>query len=572
MGLIPLGVGTTPTYGVGAASVEHSAGGGESPESQTASIARGLGLLGVGGSIVGLLGVLLPHPPSFDAPVLLATQGLTFILAVLLYVRAGDLPAWLIRAMPALASVLTSVAVIATADPTSGYALFYVWIAIIAFYFLSRIETVLLIAWAIVNYGAVVLILGAPPVNQTHAELHFFAMVAGTLLAASVPLLYLRGRFNNLVARLSDAARTDLLTGLANDQGLNQTLTRELERARLSQCDVSVLVADLDRFKELSEKLGWRTADELLRRIGALFADATRPIDTVARTGATEFSIVLPEAAEDEAYLVAEQLLNRVRRGFRDEPTPLTTSIGLVSYPRDAVTGEELINLANKALVAAKVLGADRAVVYSREVEDVLSGTVRRRPVEPHAHLSTMLSLAEALDLRDGGTARHSQAVGEYSEMMARELGLAPQRVERVRLAGILHDIGKVGIPDSILRKEGLLDEAEWAQMRRHPELGARILGTRELVDIREWVLASHERPDGKGYPRGLRGEEIPLEARIVAVAEAYEAMTGDRTYRPGLGEAAAHGELLRCAGSQFDAEVVDVFLRALDRREQAVR
>jgi putative nucleotidyltransferase with HDIG domain len=197
---------------------------------------------------------------------------------------------------------------------------------------------------------------------------------------------------------------------------------------------------------------------------------------------------------------------------------------------------------------------------------------VRRRPVEGQAHLATMLSLAEAIDFRDSGTARHSGAVGEYAEQMARELGLPEQRTERVRLAGILHDIGKIGVSDAILRKPGPLNEAEWREIRRHPEFGARILGTRELVDIREWVLASHERPDGKGYPRGLRGEEIPLEARILAVADAYEAMIADRVYRPAIGERAAREELRSCAGTQFDSEVVETLLRVLEREEISAR
>jgi HD-GYP domain-containing protein (c-di-GMP phosphodiesterase class II) len=136
-------------------------------------------------------------------------------------------------------------------------------------------------------------------------------------------------------------------------------------------------------------------------------------------------------------------------------------------------------------------------------------------------------------------------------------------------LAGILHDVGKVGIPDSILCKPGPLNDAEWEEMRRHPEIGARILGSSELVDVREWVLASHERPDGTGYPRGLEGGEIPLEARILAVADAYEAMTVDRVYRPAIGETPARGELLANAGTQFDAEVVAAFVRVLDRELQ---
>jgi HD-GYP domain-containing protein (c-di-GMP phosphodiesterase class II) len=135
-----------------------------------------------------------------------------------------------------------------------------------------------------------------------------------------------------------------------------------------------------------------------------------------------------------------------------------------------------------------------------------------------------------------------------------------------VRLAGILHDIGKVGVPDSILLKDGPLTDEEWEQMRRHPEIGARILGSSELADIREWVLCSHEQPDGRGYPRGLAGGEVPIEARIVSVADAYEAMTADRVYRPAIGDPAAREELRRGIGTRFDGEVVEALIAVLDR------
>ena len=177
-----------------------------------------------------------------------------------------------------------------------------------------------------------------------------------------------------------------------------------------------------------------------------------------------------------------------------------------------------------------------------------------------------MLSLAEVLDLRDERSASHSAAVAGYCEMIGREMGLPDQRIARLRLAGLLHDIGKVGIADSILDKPGPLSPSEWDQVRRHPEMAARILAARELTDIREWVLARHEQPDGHGYPRGLSGEQIPLESRILAVAESYDAMTSDRPYRPAKTPDEAIAEMGRYAGSQFDGAVVDALVRALDR------
>jgi putative nucleotidyltransferase with HDIG domain len=191
-----------------------------------------------------------------------------------------------------------------------------------------------------------------------------------------------------------------------------------------------------------------------------------------------------------------------------------------------------------------------------------------RDRVERRARIVATVGLARALDLRDTYTADHSGTVARYAAAMATSLGLAPRHVERVRVAGLLHDVGKIGIPDAVLLKPAKLTEAEWVMMRRHPELGAQMLDSTTLRDVRRWVLAHHERPDGKGYPYGLRGDDIPLEARIIAIADAFEAMTADRVYRSGMPQADAIAELRRCAGTQFDPEVVEVFVGTLRAAE----
>jgi diguanylate cyclase (GGDEF)-like protein len=183
--------------------------------------------------------------------------------------------------------------------------------------------------------------------------------------------------------------------------------------------------------------------------------------------------------------------------------------------------------------------------------------------------LAAAMLLAETLDLRDAGTALHSRTVGAYARHAALQLGFGPDRVERIHAAGVLHDLGKLGIADAILHKPGALDDAEWREIQRHPEIGARILEHAGLRDIAGWVVAHHERVDGRGYPKGLAGAQIPLEARILAVADAYEAMIADRPYRAGIAADAAREELLRCAGTQFDAAVVQAFLAALDAGEE---
>jgi hypothetical protein len=209
---------------------------------------------------------------------------------------------------------------------------------------------------------------------------------------------------------------------------------------------------------------------------------------------------------------------------------------------------------------------ADHAALAMERARRDTEQVTAIRDQSQELRLAAVMLLAETLDLRDPSTARHSRTVGAYARDTAQALGLAADRVERVHAAGVLHDLGKLGIPDAILHKPGPLDDAEWREIQRHPEIGARILEHAGMLDIATWVGAHHERVDGRGYPRGMQEDEIPLEARILAVADAYEAMIADRPYRAGMPAGEARQELLSCAGSQFDSAVVDAFLGALER------
>jgi HD-GYP domain-containing protein (c-di-GMP phosphodiesterase class II) len=200
-------------------------------------------------------------------------------------------------------------------------------------------------------------------------------------------------------------------------------------------------------------------------------------------------------------------------------------------------------------------------------LEQVQQGAARGEESD-ELRLAAVMLLAEALDLRDPSTALHSHTVGRLARRTAIELGLPEARVERIHAAGVLHDLGKLGIADAILHKPGALDDTEWREMRRHPEIGARILEHAGMKDIAAWVRAHHERVDGRGYPASLDGGDIPLESRILSVADSYEAMIADRPYRSGMDPGAARAELLRCAGTQFDPGVLTAFLRALDAEE----
>jgi putative nucleotidyltransferase with HDIG domain len=250
---------------------------------------------------------------------------------------------------------------------------------------------------------------------------------------------------------------------------------------------------------------------------------------------------------------------------FADHAVPITISFGIATFRDHAETAASLVHAADDALYDAKESGRNRSVVFSREAQESARDSTRTRDIEGERFTAVMLDLAAAVDLRFSGSARHSETVGRYAEQMARELGLSEQHISRVRLAGLLHDIGKVGIPDSILNKPDRLTSEEFATIKAHPALSAQILEHPCLADIRPWVAAHHEQPDGQGYPLGLSGPELGIEARILAVADAYEAMTSNRAYRSSIGHAAARTELHRCAGSQFDAEVVVAHLAVVD-------
>lgn len=530
-------------------------------------IALAQAYLAVGAAVTGALGALLPHPPYFNTTGILVVDGLALLWGLWMFRYAGRLPFWLLRVAPALATVMTSFAVYFSGDSTSGYALFYVWVGLYVFYFpVSRADAAINVLWAFANYAVVIALTPAAPAGAFHTDVHHFVITAGTLITAATLLTYLRVRVERLMRRLTDAARTDALTGLPNRVALHEALERELQRARPEERPTSLLIFDIDRFKRINDTYGVSEGDRVVRRVASLLEESTRIMDVVARSGGEEFAIVLPETDQHRAFLFAEELLDRVRKEFTAPQIELTASVGVATSPGHADDLAGLMTASDGALHAAKALGRDRAVIYSPEVTSVLGSVTGRRNVETQAQMATVLSLAEALDQRDSGTARHSQTVGRLCEMMAAELGLDEDRVQRLRLAGILHDIGKIAVPDSILRKPGPLTDEEWLQMRRHPELGARILSSRELDDVREWILAHHERPDGTGYPKGLTADQIHLEASIVAVADAFEAMTSDRVYRPGMHPDAAREELLDNAGTQFSTDVVHALLRALDR------
>src|SRR3954452_14646479 len=508
------------------------------------------------GGILALVSLLLPHAPQVMEPGVAAIGSFACVSGAVLLFFPQILPPQLLTGVLACGNLLISLGIYFTQSTTSVYALLYVWVGFQAAYFLPRRHAVAHVVGTAFTYS--VALACVPGGDRGQRLLLMFGVVAVIALMVTV----LRERVDRLIARLADAARTDALTGLLNRRGFQELMEVETERALRSARPLAILVGDLDHFKHLNDRFGHAAGDLALRRFGEIASSASRRIDAVARIGGEEFALLLPDTEQHAAYLLAERLRRAVKEPGADGELP-SVSFGVASFPSHAADAEALMHAADQALYAAKAMGRDRSVIYNPEVlASVLGGNLD--PVAGNKPLSPFPVLAETLDLPDSGTASHSQTVGRLSALIAKALGFDDPRVERVRLAGILHDIGKIGIPDWILHKPGKLDDAEWAEIRKHPEMGARIAASAKLDDISEWILCHHERVDGHGYPAGLPASEIPVEARILAVADAYEAMTSDRVYKLAMPAEDAERELRDQSDAQFDAAVVDALLGAI--------
>src|SRR5436190_2069388 len=516
------------------------------------------------GGVLALVSLLLPHSARVNDLGIVGLGTFACLSGLVMLVVPQLMPPRLLTFVLLCGSVLISTGIYFSQTTTSVYALLYVWVGFQAAYFFSHRQVVAHVAAIGATYAVALNVVPGSDRGQR------WLLLFGVVVVIALMLAVLRERVNRLIARLADAARTDPLTGLLNRRGFQELMEVETERALRSSRPLAILVGDLDHFKHLNDRFGHAAGDLALRRFGEIATSASRRIDAVARIGGEEFALLLPDTEQHAAYLLAERLRRAAKEPGVDGELP-TVSFGVASFPTHAADAEALMHAADQALYAAKAMGRDRSVIYNPEVlASVLSGDLD--PVAGNEHLSAVLVLAETLDLRDSGTASHSQTVGRLSALIAKALGFEDGRVERIRLAGMLHDIGKIGIPDWILHKPGKLDEAEWAEIRKHPEMGARIAASAKLDDISEWILCHHERVDGRGYPAGLPATEIPVEAKILAVADAYEAMTSDRVYRPAMPAADAERELLDQSAAQFDAAVVDALLGAISVEPAAAR
>jgi diguanylate cyclase (GGDEF)-like protein/putative nucleotidyltransferase with HDIG domain len=506
------------------------------------------------GGLFGLVSLVLPDTAVEDRGLLLAVAIASLALALILSVVHDRLPLPGFQVVVAAGSAAASLGLYAWGHTSSYGPLPYVWVTLFAFYFFALPAALVHLLLAMTGYGFA-LTAESPP----DSHLDGWLATTGTLLAGGMFVAAMRERIAAAVAGRADVVHRDALTELLNRRGFEELIEVELERARRNDAPLSLIVADLDGFKRVNDEHGRASGDEALRRVAHTIRSCKRRYDVAARIGGEEFALLVPSSDADGAYILAERIRTEVAEGGDG----LTASFGIATSPLHGSASVVLQYAADEALYAAKRLGGDRTVISSAELSGILAG-VPRGESEARVELASLLSLAEGLDLRDSGSVSHCHRVGRLAELTAREFGMAPDAIERVRLAGILHDVGRVGIPDELVRKSGPLTEEEWHVVRGHPEIGARMVETTDFNDIRSWILYHHERPDGRGYPTGHPWDHVPLEARILGVADAYEAITSDRPYRGALPVEDAAAVLRHGAGSQFDRQVVDALLRAL--------
>jgi diguanylate cyclase (GGDEF)-like protein len=397
----------------------------------------------------------------------------------------------------------------------------------------------------------------------TRTTIIAFALGLGLLLGFALIIVRFRRRLSAAhlaeIKQLAEIAITDPLTGLRNHRAFHDDLARELQRVARTRVPVSLVMLDLDGLKAVNDSSGHQVGDDHLKRLAGATRATVRGSDCAYRIGGDEFAVILHGVRAWNALEFVQRLNLSLAR---TEGVTVGVSAGVAEAieltPKDA-----LIRKADLALISSKRAG-QQVEVYTPEMEPDRASA---ETAEGHDTRTLANALALAVDAKDSYTRSHCQTVSQLCVLIATELGLGfdAEHIAQIRIAGLLHDVGKIGVPDSILNKPDKLTDDEYEEMKTHTSLGHDIVAAAGLPVQAEWVLHHHERFDGHGYPSGLSAADIPLESRIILVADAFEAMTSDRSYRRAPGKEFAVAELIRYAGTQFDAQAVDALRRILE-------
>lgn len=396
-----------------------------------------------------------------------------------------------------------------------------------------------------------------------------------------------------LLEQTNKYANTDTLTSLYNHRGFQEILAKELEKAKMTKKPLSVVMFDVNNISKINRELGHAKGDEVIKIIAEKVKQNMRNTDSAGRYGGDEIAIIMPETDTRDAKYLAEYITYCLSCCFVDDVGPVKVSVGISTFPDCTQDQEKLLILAEQAMYISQAKGYKEgmsAIVSSSDFnfwddvalnsfaeilakrhsqiginfEEELVHKFNQEEIINHTHLMEMVtSLAGAIDAKDPYTKGHSTSVSRYSEALARAINLPESEVERIKIGALLHDVGKIGIPESVLKKPGKLTDEEWEIMKQHPTIGAeKVLAPNEaLRDLIPIVKHHHERLDGKGYPDKLKGNEIPLAARIVSVADAYHALVSDRPYRKGMPIEKACAILKEGAGIQWDPDLVRQFI-----------
>jgi diguanylate cyclase (GGDEF)-like protein len=388
---------------------------------------------------------------------------------------------------------------------------------------------------------------------------YFSAALVGPLLAIA---LYQRSTYREM--RAMKLALTDPLTGLGNHRHFHERLQRELLDAEERDTSLTLCLIDIDDFKGVNDRFGHPTGDRVLAHLAARLRQGGEAF----RLGGDEFAVLLPGQNAAGAATAARSIVRRLADTPVDPVGRITVSAGIATFPAHGVGRDELIRFADSALYWAKEQGKNQVRLHRPDVVDLAELKRLAGGQDRAARVRAAASLAKAVDARDAYTGRHSDRVAELAARIAARLGADEGQIELTRIAASLHDLGKLAVPEEILRKPGPLTDSERAVLERHPYIGYQMLESLGVDPIAECVRHHHERWDGRGYPDGLPGEAIPLGARIIFVADAFDAMTSDRVYRARRTESEALSELERNAGSQFDPDIVAALAEELGAHE----